>query len=224
MFWAYIIQKFILFTSYALSPLLIGFMAIRPLRSVGSRYLMHIVGVLLWPLGWAVAALITQGILDFMTDPSSRFIDPTASDLLAASDGWRRRGRVLDCVQHHRRADRHSEGSRLRRTRGWPTHRPARSAVSFRPPPRPQAQPPSRPRPAFRSSRLARRAWLPSSAHSQAPPDTAAPGQSSSLALAFRRAPLAAVPATTSPATNPFANSSPRPKAITTDPLWKPLN
>src|SRR5690349_20495320 len=51
-FWAYIIQKFILFSSYALSPLLIGFMAIRPLRSVGSRYLMNIVGVLLWPLGW----------------------------------------------------------------------------------------------------------------------------------------------------------------------------
>lgn len=79
LFWAYIIQKFILFTAYALSPLLIGFMAIRPLHSVGSRYLMHIVGVLLWPLGWAVAALITQGILDFMTDPSSRFFDPTAS-------------------------------------------------------------------------------------------------------------------------------------------------
>jgi hypothetical protein len=78
-FWAYIIQKFILFSSYALSPLLIGFMAIRPLRSVGSRYLMNIVGVLLWPLGWAVAALITQGILDFMTDPSFKFIDPTAT-------------------------------------------------------------------------------------------------------------------------------------------------
>jgi hypothetical protein len=78
-FWAYIIQKFILFSGYALSPLLIGFMAIRALRSVGSRYLMHLLGVLLWPLGWAVAALITQGILDFMTDPSSRFIDPTAS-------------------------------------------------------------------------------------------------------------------------------------------------
>ncbi len=79
LFWAYIIQKFILFTAYALSPLLIGFMAIRPLRSVGGRYLMHIMGVLLWPLGWGVAALITQGILDFMTDPSSRFFDPTAS-------------------------------------------------------------------------------------------------------------------------------------------------
>ena len=79
MFWAYIIQKFILFTSYALSPLLIGFMAIRAFRSVGSRYLMNIVGVLLWPLGWAVAALITQGILDFMTDPTFKYIDPTAT-------------------------------------------------------------------------------------------------------------------------------------------------
>jgi hypothetical protein len=78
LFWAYIIQKFILFSAYALSPLLIGFMAIRPLRSIGGRYLMHIVGVLLWPLGWAVAALITQGILDFMTDPASRFFNPTA--------------------------------------------------------------------------------------------------------------------------------------------------
>ena len=68
LFWAYIIQKFILFSAYALSPLLIGFMAIRPLRSIGTRYLMNIVGVLLWPLGWAVAALITdldqRGMLD----------------------------------------------------------------------------------------------------------------------------------------------------------------
>src|SRR5437660_10793930 len=78
LFWAYIIQKFILFSGYALSPLIIGFMAIRPLRSIGNRYLTHLVGVLLWPLGWAAAALITQGILDFMTDPSLRFFDPSA--------------------------------------------------------------------------------------------------------------------------------------------------
>ena len=79
MFWAYIFQKVILYTGYALSPLLIGFMAIPALRSIGSRYLMHMVGILLWPLGWAVAAIITQGILDFMTDPSFKFIDPTSS-------------------------------------------------------------------------------------------------------------------------------------------------
>jgi len=79
LFWAYVIQKFILFAGYALSPLLIGFMAVRPLRQIGTRYLLHMAGVLLWPLGWAVAALITQGILDFMTDPSFQYVDPSAT-------------------------------------------------------------------------------------------------------------------------------------------------
>lgn len=77
LFWAYVFQKVILHIGYALSPILIGFMAIQALRGVGSRYLMNLIGLLLWPLGWAVAALITQGILDFMTDPSFKFIDPT---------------------------------------------------------------------------------------------------------------------------------------------------
>jgi len=79
MFWAYIFQKIILNLGYALSPLLIGFMAIPALKHIGSRYLLNLVGVLLWPLGWAVAALVTQGILDFMTDQSFMTIDPTAS-------------------------------------------------------------------------------------------------------------------------------------------------
>ena len=78
-YWAYIFQKVILHMGYALSPLLIGFMAIHALRSVGTRYLLNLIGVLLWPLGWAVAALVTQAMLDFMTDPSLKFFDPTAT-------------------------------------------------------------------------------------------------------------------------------------------------
>ena len=79
MFWGYIFQKVILNLGYALSPLLIGFMAIPALKHIGSRYLLNLVGVLLWPLGWAVAALVTQGILDFMTDPSFEYLDPTST-------------------------------------------------------------------------------------------------------------------------------------------------
>jgi hypothetical protein len=79
MFWAYIFQTVILNLGYALSPLLIGFMAIPALKQIGNRYLLNLVGVLLWPLGWAVAALVTQGILDFMTDPSFEYIDPTST-------------------------------------------------------------------------------------------------------------------------------------------------
>ncbi len=79
MFWGYVFQKVILNLGYALSPLLIGFMAIPSLRHIGRQYLLHLVGVLLWPLGWAVAALVTQGILDFMTDPSFQYVDPTST-------------------------------------------------------------------------------------------------------------------------------------------------
>lgn len=79
LYWAYIFQKAILYIGYALSPLLIGLMAIRALSHVGSRYLINLVGVLIWPLGWAVAALVTQGILDFMSDPAFQYLDPTAT-------------------------------------------------------------------------------------------------------------------------------------------------
>ena len=78
LFWAYIFQKIILNVGYALSPLLIGFMAIPAFKHIGGRYLLNLVGVLLWPLGWAVAALVTQGILDLMTNQSFVTIDPTA--------------------------------------------------------------------------------------------------------------------------------------------------
>src|SRR5208282_2904790 len=79
MFWGYIFQTIILNMGYALSPLLIGFMAIPALKQTGVRYLLNLVGVLLWPLGWAVAALVTQGILDFMSDPSFQYLDPTST-------------------------------------------------------------------------------------------------------------------------------------------------
>ena len=78
MFWGYIFQKVILNMGYALSPLLVGFMAIPALKHTGSRYLMNLVGVLLWPLGWAVAALVTQGMLDFISNPTLEYIDPTS--------------------------------------------------------------------------------------------------------------------------------------------------
>lgn len=79
LWWAYLLQKILLHMGYAISPLMIGFMAIHPLRHLGTRFLTNLFGILLWPLGWAIAALVTQGILDFMSDPALRFIDPTSA-------------------------------------------------------------------------------------------------------------------------------------------------
>ena len=159
MFWGYIFQKIILNLGYALSPLLIGFMAIPALKHIGSRYLLNLVGVLLWPLGWAVAALVTQGILDFMTDPSFEYIDPTSTlpDLqktigVAVVGFWIIFSTVAaPIIIQHVITQRHSGRQR--------SCFPAVSAVCCKPPPPRRAQPRPPPPPACLSSPLARRAW-----------------------------------------------------------------
>ncbi len=70
MWWGYLLQKVILFLGYGLSPIFIGFLALQSLHEVGKRYFLNLVGVMLWPLGWGVAGLVTQSMIDFMTDRS----------------------------------------------------------------------------------------------------------------------------------------------------------
>ena len=67
-FYAYLVQSFILYIGYALSPIFIGFLAVRALNGIGTTYCLGLVGVMLWPLGWGCAAMLTDGLLDFMTD------------------------------------------------------------------------------------------------------------------------------------------------------------
>src|ERR1022692_2855748 len=68
--WAYILQTAILFIGYSLSPIFIGMLAFPSLQNVGRNYLLNLLGIMIWPLGWGVAGLITQGMIDFMTDQS----------------------------------------------------------------------------------------------------------------------------------------------------------
>jgi hypothetical protein len=68
--WAYILQSAILFIGYSLSPIFIGMLAFPSLQQTGRNYLLNLVGIMIWPLGWGVAGLVTQGMIDFMTDQS----------------------------------------------------------------------------------------------------------------------------------------------------------
>lgn len=68
--WAYVLQTAILFIGYGLSPIFVGFLAFQSLHEVGKRYLLNLAGVMLWPLGWGVAGLVTQSVMTFMTDRS----------------------------------------------------------------------------------------------------------------------------------------------------------
>jgi hypothetical protein len=69
-FYAYLVQKFILYVGYALAPIFIGFLAVRTLHSIGVAFLLGYAGVLCWPLGWGAASLLTSGLIGFMTDQS----------------------------------------------------------------------------------------------------------------------------------------------------------
>jgi len=69
-FYAYLVQKFILYVGFALAPIFIGFLAVRTLHSIGVGFLLGYAGVLCWPIGWGAASLLTSGLIGFMTDQS----------------------------------------------------------------------------------------------------------------------------------------------------------
>ncbi|MBV9009139.1 MAG: hypothetical protein JO354_08235 [Verrucomicrobia bacterium] len=69
-FYAYLVQKFILYVGFALAPIFIGMLAVRTLHSIGVGFLLGYVGVICWPLGWGAASLLTSGLIQFMSDQS----------------------------------------------------------------------------------------------------------------------------------------------------------
>lgn len=75
LFFVYCVQRAALLLCWVLSPLLFPLMAIRPLSGMGLRHLLRIVGIILWPLGLALAATFTDGLLDVATDQN--FLGPS---------------------------------------------------------------------------------------------------------------------------------------------------
>lgn len=69
-FIAYVIYKVVLAFAIAASPIFIGFLSVRSLSSVGQRFLLGTVGILLWPLGWGFASLVTDTFLEVMAQES----------------------------------------------------------------------------------------------------------------------------------------------------------
>lgn len=65
---AYIVQQFLLGLSYAFAPLFLGFLALRSTSQIGVRYIMGMVGIISWPLGWAAASIGTSNLIDVATE------------------------------------------------------------------------------------------------------------------------------------------------------------
>lgn len=70
MFFVHSVQRVVLLVCWVLSPVLFPTMAIPPIASLGIRHVLRIIGIILWPLGLALAATFTDGLITTATDQS----------------------------------------------------------------------------------------------------------------------------------------------------------
>jgi hypothetical protein len=60
-----LLQQMLFAVAIAVSPVFFGLLLIRGLDGIASRFLTGFVAICLWPLGWGIASLITNLLLDF---------------------------------------------------------------------------------------------------------------------------------------------------------------
>ncbi|MDA0814053.1 MAG: hypothetical protein O3C21_16885 [Verrucomicrobia bacterium] len=66
--WAYFIQKALLYFGMALSPIFLPMFLLNATRGIMVRYVLGLISLLVWPLGWAVANLMTDSLLQAGAD------------------------------------------------------------------------------------------------------------------------------------------------------------
>lgn len=64
MAFVYSVQRALLIGCWALSPLFVAFITIRPLSFIGLQHVLRLLGIILWPVGLALAATFTDGLID----------------------------------------------------------------------------------------------------------------------------------------------------------------
>ncbi len=67
----YSIQRALLIGCWAISPLLFPCLAIRPLYWIGMQHVLRLLGIMLWPIGLALAATFTSGVIDTVVGDTS---------------------------------------------------------------------------------------------------------------------------------------------------------
>src|SRR5688500_15435571 len=54
----------LLTAGWALSPIFLSFFMLRPMSGVAQKYLIGLVALVCWPFGWAIAAVVTNALLE----------------------------------------------------------------------------------------------------------------------------------------------------------------
>lgn len=66
-FLAYLAQELALEMGIALSPILVGFLLLPATRGIGAKFLLYMLAIALFPLGWGAASLVSDSLIDFAT-------------------------------------------------------------------------------------------------------------------------------------------------------------
>ena len=67
----YNVQRVLLLGAWALSPLLIPCLAVRPIAAIGLQHVLRLVAIMLWPIGLALAATFTEGLIEVISSGTS---------------------------------------------------------------------------------------------------------------------------------------------------------
>ncbi len=65
---AYFIHKALVYFGVALAPIFLPMLMLNATRGIAVRYIMGLLSLIMWPLGWAVANLMTQSLMDNAAD------------------------------------------------------------------------------------------------------------------------------------------------------------
>ncbi|PWU19873.1 MAG: hypothetical protein C5B50_05435 [Verrucomicrobia bacterium] len=68
MYFIYAVQRAVLLVCWAVCPLLLPLLAVRPLSYLGLRHALRILAIMLWPVGNALAACFTDGLIGVAVD------------------------------------------------------------------------------------------------------------------------------------------------------------
>lgn len=63
MWWSRLAQTAFLYFALSLAPVFLGMFAIDSMKGVGFRWVLGVISICIWPLGWAVADIMTDGLL-----------------------------------------------------------------------------------------------------------------------------------------------------------------
>ena len=66
--WAYFLHKALVYFGVALAPIFLPMLMLNATRGIAVRYLLGLFSLTLWPLGWAVANLMTEALMEAAAD------------------------------------------------------------------------------------------------------------------------------------------------------------